>query len=344
MPRVVINRKPAGAATGGLSSKPGAQQSDSRSSWLAAMTPYLRNTLQAHLGDCLEEIEEIRLRINRPLIIRLGQKEITITAEGEVTAELSCGLVLTPQEIGRNLEILSQSSLYAWEDELQNGYLTIPGGHRVGLAGRAVLDKGALKTLKDISGLNYRIGREIKGCADKVVPFVVRRDQICRTLIVSPPQCGKTTLLRDLVRQLSDGVASLGFGGVNVGLVDERSEVAGMCQNQPQFDIGMRTDVLDACPKAQGMIMLIRAMSPRVVATDEIGKTEDLDALNHALQAGVCVVTTVHAGSLEEIRQRPVLKDLLRNRFFECLVFLSRRCGVGTLEAVYDGDTLERVR
>lgn len=313
-------------------------------SWLQALTPHLRTMLEESLGPYLAEIEEIRLRIGRPLLVRFGPKEMTVNSERKLTSQLTTGYVITRSDLERNITILSQSSLYAWEDEFKNGYLTIPGGHRVGIVGRGVLDRGIIKTLKDISGLNYRIGRQVLGCADEVMPYVIRGREVLHTLIVSPPQCGKTTLLRDMVRQLSDGVTSLDFGGVNVGLVDERSEIAGMFQGEPQFLIGMRTDVLDACPKAQGMIMMIRSMSPRVIATDEIGRGEDVEALYQSLQAGVSVITTVHGASFTEIRKRPVLKELLNGKFFDRVVVLSRRRGAGTLETVYDGRTLERMR
>ena len=311
--------------------------------WLAALTPQLRSLTGECLGQYLGDIEEIRLRIGRPVIFRLGWQELTCDRHKKTTDRLEQGYIITRQELERNLEVLSQSSLYAWEDEFKNGYLTIPGGHRVGLAGRCVLDKGIIKTIKDVSGLNYRIGREVRGCADKIMRFIVRDSQIFHTLVVSPPQCGKTTLLRDMVRQLSDGSKNSGFAGVNIGLVDERSEIAGMYMGEPQFHVGLRTDVLDACPKAQGMIMLIRSMSPRVVATDELGKAEDIEALYQALQAGVTVLATVHGGSLREIGTRPFLRELVNNRFFQRIVVLSRRQGAGTLEAIYDGTTLERV-
>ena len=131
---------------------------------------------------------------------------------------------------------------------------------------------------------------------------------------------------------------------MNVGLVDERSEIAGMYQGEPQFQIGLRTDVLDACPKAQGMMMLIRSMSPGLIATDEIGKKEDIDALYNALQAGVKVITTVHGSGFEEIKERLNLQSLINWRFFERIIVLSRREGVGTIEKILDGKTLERLR
>ncbi|WP_207724762.1 stage III sporulation protein AA [Thermanaerosceptrum fracticalcis] len=311
--------------------------------WLQALPNNIRHLMEHNLKFYLQDIEEIRMRIERPLLIRMGLKEVTVDPDRKLTNDYGRGYLVRREDIEQGMEILSQSSLYAWEDELKNGYLTIPGGHRVGIVGKGVLDKGRIKTLKEISGLNYRIGREVPGCADKLLPSLINEGRIYNTLIISPPQCGKTTLLRDVVRQLSDGIPRMHFSGVNVGLVDERSEIAGMYQGQPQFLIGLRTDVLDACPKAQGMMMLIRSMSPRVVATDEIGREEDIEALYQALQAGVNVITTVHGHSLKELQERPVLKELLRWGYFERLVFLSRRRGVGTIEAVWDGKTLERM-
>lgn len=312
--------------------------------WLQAVTPELRELINESLHEEIGNIEEIRLRVNRPLIFRTGEIELTIGKDRKKTSELAKGIKARPQDMENCIEIISQSSLYAWEDELKNGYLTIPGGHRIGLVGRAVLEQGAIKTIKEISGLNYRLGREIRGCGDNVIPFLTDNGKICHTLIVSPPQCGKTTLLRDIIRQLSNGTGGENLGhGVNVGLVDERSEIAGTYRGCPQFDIGVRTDVLDACPKAQGMIMLIRAMSPRVIATDEIGKAEDIEALNQALQSGVSVITTVHGSGFEEISRRAVLKELLQAKFFDRILVLSRRNGPGTLEAVYDGKNQGRL-
>ena len=314
-------------------------------SWLDFLVPELRQLMKRGMSKHLAEIEEIRLRLGRPLVLRLPNKEVTLDESGTVSDRLQKGIVIGRDLIERSIQVLSQGSLYAWEEEIRNGYITITGGHRVGLTGRGVLEKGEVKTLKEISGVNYRIGRQILGCADGVLPYLVsEKGTVCHTLVVSPPQCGKTTLLRDIVRQISNGVEKLRFAGVNVGLVDERSEVAGVYRGVPQFEIGMRTDVLDACPKAQGMIMMIRSMSPGVVATDEIGKSEDVVALYQALQAGVSVVATVHGGSLKEVMERPVIGELLSFKFFERLVLLSRGKGPGTVEAIYGGRNLERMK
>jgi len=313
-------------------------------SWLQALSPNLRELTICSVGPMLQELEEIRLRIGRPIIFRIGLQEFTADQEGRSSASLEKGCIVTRQDLERTLQVLSQSSLYAWEDDLRHGFITIPGGHRVGITGRGVLDKGRIRTLKDISGLNYRIGREILGCSEKILPYLISEGRVMHGLIISAPQCGKTTLLRDLVRQISNGNSSYSLAGVNVGLVDERSEIAGMYLGEPQYDLGLRTDILDACPKAEGMMMLIRSMSPQVIATDEIGRQEDMEAINHALQAGVTVITTVHGASFEEIQRRPVLGELLQGKFFDRLIFLSRRKGPGTLEAVLHGKTLEKVK
>lgn len=312
--------------------------------WFQALTSHLQELVLEGIQPFINEIEEIRLRIKRPIVFRTGSQEMTVTSHGKLTSQIREGYSITREDIDRSIQLLSQSSLYAWEDEFKNGYITIPGGHRIGFVGRVVLDKGCIKTLKDISGINYRIGRQILGCADDIMSYLIHKDHVHHTLIISPPQCGKTTLIRDIVKQLSDGIPDLGFTGVNVGLVDERSEIAGVYQGEPQFQIGLRTDILDACPKAQGMMILIRSMSPRVIATDEIGKNEDIEALYHALQAGVTVVTTVHGNSVEEIRERPSLKELVNWRFFERIIILSRRKGVGTVEAILNGKTQERMK
>jgi len=344
MAKVIINReinKESNEVLSGIATFP---LKVSSLTWFQALSPHLQELVIDGLQPFMSEIEEIRLRVKRPIIFRVGDREMTVTAQKEFTLQLEQGYIITREEMERTVQILSQNSLYAWEDEFKNGYLTIPGGHRIGLVGRGILEQGEIKTLKDLSGINYRIGRQILGCADEVLPYLVKKEQAYHTLIISPPQCGKTTLLRDVIRQISEGIPELLFPGMNVGLVDERSEIAGMYQGEPQFQVGLRTDVLDACPKAQGMMMLVRSMSPGLIATDEIGKKEDIEALYNALQAGVKVITTVHGSGFEEIKERRNIQSLINWRFFERIIVLSRREGVGTIETIIDGKTLERLR
>ena len=293
-------------------------------------------------GQLIERLEEIRLRQNRPLALGFDTGDHFLNPRGEITGEARSAYVATADDINRTLQLISSSSVYAIEEELRNGYLTLPGGHRVGVTGRAVLEAGRVKTLKQVSGFNIRIARDIKGTARRLLPWLWdrRHRRVYHTLIFSPPRCGKTTMLRDLIRQLANGVPELSIPGLNVGVVDERSELAGCYKGVPSLDIGLRADVLDGCPKAEGMMMLLRAMSPAVLATDEIGRPEDVAALAEVFNAGVSVLTTVHGSSLDELAARPVLSSLFQARMIERLVLLGRSAGPGTLEKVIDGKTL----
>ncbi len=303
--------------------------------------PMLPAVLQKILKNCstpvLEKVHEIRLRENRPLMLDLSRGDIMLNSQGRIVHHKKDAYLVEREDIHKTLQLISNFSLYAFEEELRNGYLTIPGGHRIGLVGKAVLYNGRIKLQKYISGINIRISREIIGVGEKVIKYLIDRESgVYSTLIVSPPQCGKTTLLRDLVRLLSDGVEKYNFSGVKIGLVDERSEIAGCFEGIPQNDVGIRTDVIDGCPKAEGMMLLIRSMSPQVLVTDEIGSLEDALAVEEALHAGVAVIATAHGGKLEEFQERPGLKRLLKYKVFKRLIFLGNSRGVGTVEKIWD--------
>ncbi|MBE3584706.1 MAG: stage III sporulation protein AA [Thermoanaerobacter sp.] len=309
---------------------------------LTVLPVQLRNLISRLPPEILEQLEEIRLRQERPLALGLMHRDAFLSPEGNLVSDPEQAYRVSAGDLERTLQLVTGSSLYALEEELRSGYITLPGGHRVGLTGRAVMEGGRVRTLKYISSLNIRVSREVPGLATPLLPYLIDRQvkSIYHTLIFSPPRCGKTTMLRDIIRQLSNGVPELDLPGLTVGVVDERSELAGCYRGVPQRDVGVRTDVLDGCPKAEGMIMLLRSMAPQVIATDEIGREEDIAALEEVFHAGVRVLVTVHGASLAELAVRPALRHLFELKVIQRFVLLGRSRGVGTVEDILDGRTM----
>lgn len=266
-------------------------------------------------------LQEIRLRINRPVILLYKNRETAME-----------DFVVSQSNIRETMEYVSNYSLYAYEEEIKNGFITINGGHRIGISGKTIVENNSVKTIKYVSSINVRLSHQVKGCADKVAGFVCEEGTPQHTLIISPPGCGKTTLLRDLIRQLSDGNIELGIRGINVAVVDERSEIGACYLGVPQNDLGKRTDILDCCPKDSGMIMLLRSMSPKIIAVDEIGKSSDIDSIEYIINCGCTVIGTVHGSSVEDIKSKPVLKRLMEEGIFKRFIVLSAKSGVGTIE------------
>ena len=279
-------------------------------------------------------INEIRLRVGQPLMVETDEGEIFISETGQ-PALIGQAYRICTRDIKETLEYISNYSLYAYEEELKNGYITIPGGNRIGICGKAVTDFNGIKTVRNISFINIRMAHEIVGCSDCYIEKLYEHNEPCHTLIISPPCSGKTTLLRDIVRNISDGFAS--HRGRCVGVVDERSEIAACCYGVPQNNVGIRTDVMDCCPKAYGMIMLIRSMAPKVIAIDEIGKKEDVEALEYCVNCGCKIIATIHASSIEELKNKAVMKKLIDNNIFQRFVVLSGIPSKGTVTGIYNG-------
>ena len=268
-------------------------------------------------------INEIRLRASKKVILVIADKEVEID------------YIITVEELLQILIVISKNSIYSIQNDINNGYVVIKGGHRIGISGEVVMQDYKIKNIKNINSMNIRIARQVIGCADKIMPYIIRDKHITNTLIVSPPGCGKTTILRDAIRQLSNGIDRLNFKGVNVSVVDERGEIAAVTQGNANLDVGARTDVMSNISKAKGMEMLVRSMCPNVVATDEIGNKDDIEVIKYITLSGVSMLFTMHGKDLRDVLKKDDIKKLIDEKIFETVIFLSNSKGVGTIQSVY---------
>lgn len=282
-----------------------------------------------------DKVQEIRLRCEKPIVVIVEGKEKFLDRDGIFMDNLKLAYRAEGRELEALLNHICHYSLYAFEDELRQGFITVPGGHRVGVAGQVVLEgEGSVRTIKNISCMNIRISHQILGAADRVLPYVYENGYLKNTLIISPPGCGKTTLLRDLIRQISDGNAQ--GGGRCVGVVDERAEIAGSYLGIPQNDVGIRTDVLDSCPKALGMMLLLRSMSPQVIAIDELGGEEDMHALHMAASCGSRILATVHGADIRDVVRRFGRLGTELEQLFDLFLILGREQGKPVVKKIME--------
>lgn len=287
------------------------------------------------VAEQAQKLQEIRLRVNQPVIVLIDNEEWFLTESGKLTCDISYAMRCKEKELEAILSHVCHYSVYAFADEIRQGFLTIPGGHRIGIAGQVILEeREQVRNIKYIRYLNIRIAHEIKGVSEKTLPYLYHEGEVLNTLIISPPGCGKTTMLRDLVRNFSEGNA---YGrGRNVGLVDERSEIAGSYLGVPQNDIGVRTDVMDSCPKKEGMMMLIRSMAPDILAVDELGNIEEIEAMHRALRCGCKMLATIHGFSIEEVGHKPYMKDVMEEKLFERYLLLGKKNNRCIVTGIYD--------
>ena len=291
------------------------------------------------------KVEEIRLRNGIPLSICFKGTDYFISRKGGLTKNEYEGVLVNRQDIIKTFQLISNYSVYAFEEEMRNGFITLKGGHRVGIGGKVLYGNKGIEGIRNISSLNIRIAREKIGVSDRLLKYILDFPKtIHNTLIISPPQCGKTTILRDLIRNLSNGLQSYGMEGLKVGIIDERSELAGMYNGIPQHDIGLRTDILDGCNKKDGTTMLLRAMSPEIIAMDEIGSIYDVEAIHESLKAGVKVIATVHGSNLEDLLSKKSLSILVEEKIFKRYVFLDNSKGVGTIKDIIDGNSFVSIK
>lgn len=281
-------------------------------------------------GDLAEElsemrcewsgINEIRIRINYPLKVHTR----TETLDGKT--------IITAKHIQSILEKCCCYSMYAYENELRQGFITIRGGHRIGIGGEVLYEGGVLKNYRYITFLCIRVSHEIDNCSNNIMPFINKDGCLKHTLIVSAPGCGKTTLLRDILKKISHSCTRVN----NISVIDERSEIASCYNGVPQIDIGENVDIIDGCPKALGMMMSIRSLAPDIVAIDEIGGKEDCQAIEYCINCGCIVIGTVHGNSFSDLLGRPELNKLLKPEMFSRFIFLDREWKRGKVATCYE--------
>ena len=275
-------------------------------------------------------IEEIRIRNSKPIILKLNNSEKIIN------------YIVQTEDVLNILQSICENSIYSYQNQICEGFITIKGGHRIGITGSAVIENNQVKNLNYISNLNFRIARQIIGCSNNIIKEIINKEEntIYNTLIVSPPGAGKTTLLRDIIRNLSNGTEEI--TGKNIGVVDERGEIAAMYKGIPQNDLGIRTDIIENIKKSVGMKMLIRSMAPEIIVADEIGSKEDVQEINYAVCSGIKGIFTAHGNSLEDLKLNPAIAELIEKNIFERLLLLDKN-NKGKVNKIYALDKINKV-
>lgn len=274
-------------------------------------------------------IEEIRIRNSKPIILKLNNSEKIIN------------YIVQTEDVLNILQSICENSIYSYQNQICEGFITIKGGHRIGITGSAVIENNQVKNLNYISNLNFRIARQIIGCSNNIIKEIINQEEntIYNTLIVSPPGAGKTTLLRDIIRNLSNGTEEI--TGKNIGVVDERGEIAAMYKGIPQNDLGIRTDIIENIKKSVGMKMLIRSMAPEIIVADEIGSKEDVQEINYAVCSGIKGIFTAHGSNLEDLKLNPAIAELIEKYIFERLIFLDKN-NKGKVNKIYALDKINK--
>ena len=293
------------------------------------------------LGDLLgkilnklnfEKLYEVRMRVNSPIAINYYNHFYFVSEDGLTDREKDA-LFATKEDIEQIIMNASNSSIYAVNDQIKQGFISSLGGIRIGIVGQVVDDNENIITVKNYNAINIRIPHEVKGCSLNILPYLLKDNEFLNTLIISSPGAGKTTMLRDICYQLSShNITS------NILLLDERNEIASVNNGKPSLDVGKFTDIITGGNKKFGFINGIRSMSPDIICTDELGTNEDFEAIRKASSCGVSLLASVHASSILELKMKENFKELLKDKIFKRYVVLSSKNGKGTVDGVFDED------
>lgn len=263
----------------------------------------------------VHKIEEIRIRAEKPVIINFSNMEIVLK------------YVVKSAEILNIMQNICNNSVYAYQNQISSGFITLPGGNRVGISGNVVVKDNVVTNISHIYSLNFRISHQVKGASDELIRYILdtKNNSIYNSLIVSPPGCGKTTMIRDLTKKISDGMPEINFKGINVCVVDERGEIAALNRGVAYNDVGIRTDILDNLPKSIGIKMAVRSMAPKVIVADEIGNKDDVDIINYVACSGVACIFTAHGYSMEDLLKNNEISRILNLKIIKRVIFLDEK-------------------
>ncbi len=287
----------------------------------------IKNTVSKQYDFIESNAVEIRLRVNSPILIKSNKREFFLEETTKVTKK----------DIDDTVSNITKNSIHAFEKEIRSGYITVEGGHRVGLGGDCIYEGNIFKGFKNITSLNIRIAREFPGCTRNYLKYFMNSNKnIYNTLIIGPPLSGKTTFIRDISVNLSDGIKFPYFEGCDVTLIDERGEISSVFNGVPQMYVGRRTDVLSYCMKKEGFFMSIRALSPKVIISDELGSKEDFEIIQYALKSGVNIIATAHGFGIEDVKKNIYMRSIIENNFFDRALILKSSKSPSVVKEVYD--------
>lgn len=263
----------------------------------------------------IEKLEEIRIRSGKPVILKLGHIEIILK------------YCIKQRDIMGILQNICNNSIYTYQNQICNGFITLPGGNRVGISGNVVIKNGYVSNISYIYSLNFRIAHQINGACNDLLGYVLdtANNTVFNTLIVSPPGSGKTTIIRDLAQKISNGITEINFRGIDVSIIDERGEIAAMNQGIAYNDVGIRTDILDNVPKSIGIRMAIRSMAPKVIIADEIGNIDDIEIIKYAISSGVNCIFTAHGKCFEDLINNTEIEKIINSKMFKKVIFLNEK-------------------